>query len=408
MIRLSKILLLFLVTALLAWVLPWVYGFLGGARPGHPFTLYSSVSGQFSWLESSEQGVVRRDDTGQSLTDKEFDSILPFFYYRQLLSDNRFPDTVCGVPVTPQAVQTGNFMFRSSPRQVNTSPVGLYPLLESMSGRVDLEAPGDVFRIGREGITFIDCATNAVETEKSAAFTEAMRCAGFVFPARLIAGNPTTRKEYDEGFFIVDQSGRLFHLKQTQGRPFVRAVEQAAGTEIARIFVTEFRNRRYFAFLFDDAGQFYVLTTGDYALHPVDVPPVDPTRQGMMIVGNLLDWTLKIGDPDGAEHLYAVDGAAFGRLAEKHRPAPEERVFDGAARYLFPFRLSFTSRLDNEVRPRLTDFSPWALVLGAVLAVVYCVVRRNRPAAPPVLASVFILVCGLYAFVGLLLFDRRS
>ncbi|MDE5945238.1 MAG: DUF4857 domain-containing protein [Rikenella sp.] len=407
MIRLSKILLFGLAAFLASWVVPWAYGLAEGGRDFSPFTLYSSVSGNFVWLESSERGVARRDATGRSFTDKQFDSLLPFFYYRQLVADGRFPDSIRGIPVTPRTAQNGTFMFRSSPRQVNADRPAIYPLLESMSGRVDLESPSDVFRIDRHGITFIDCATNSTEEEKSATFGETMRRKGFVFPARTIAGNPTVRKEYDEGFFITDSTGRLFHLKQTVGRPFVRSVELPEGIEPVHIFVTEFRGRQYFAFLVDASGGFHVLTTGDYATHRVDVPPVDPTRQGIMIVGNPFDWTLKISDPDGAEHLYAIDGTTFGRIAEMHYPTPEPTALEQAARYLFPFRLTFTSRFDNEVRPRLSDFSPWALILGAVLAVVYCTIRRQNPVRLAV-PCLFIFLFGLYGFISLMLFAKQK
>ena len=388
MIRISKILLFFCVTALLAWVLPWAYGFLGGAAPRTPFTLYSSVSGRFVWLESSENGPTYHDAAGATFTEREFDSLLPFFYYRQLVADNRFPDSVRGVAVTPRMAQSGSFMFRSSPRDLNTTGAGIYPMLESMSGRVDLETPSDVFRIDDRGITFIDCATNAVDTEKSAAFTEMMRRKGFEFPARVIAGNPTTRKEYDEGFFLTDRTGGLFHLKQTVGRPYVRAVPLPEGLEVAHIHVTEFRGRQY------------------YALLPVEIPPVDLRQEGLLIVGNPLDWTLRVAAADGAEHYYAIDSRDFSRLAEWHYPAPAPSALDRAARWVFPFRLEFTSTLDTAVYPRLLDFSARALLLGALLATAYCLLRRNNPLRlwPQTL---FVLLFGIYAFIGLLLFSKR-
>lgn len=406
MIRISKILLFFCVTALLAWVLPWAYGFLGGAAPRTPFTLYSSVSGRFVWLESSEKGPTYHDATGATFTEREFDSLLPFFYYRQLVADNRFPDTVHGVAVTPRMAQSGSFMFRSSPRDLNTTGADIYPMLESMSGRVDLETPSDVFRIDDRGITFIDCSTNAVDTEKSAAFTEMMRRKGFEFPARVIAGNPTTRKEYDEGFFLTDRTGELFHLKQTVGRPYVRAVALPEGVEVAHIHVTEFRGRQYYALLTDTAGQLYVLTTEDYALHPVEIPPVDLRQEGLLIVGNPLDWTLRITASDGAEHYYAIDSRNFSRLAEWHYPAPSPSVLDRVARWIFPFRLEFTSTLDTAVYPRLLDFSARALLLGALLATAYCLLRRNNPLRL-LPQTLFVLLFGIYAFIGLLLFSKR-
>ena len=56
MIRLSKILLFFTATVLLAWILPWACDFLIGAKPRTPFTLYSTVSGEFVSLQSGDRG----------------------------------------------------------------------------------------------------------------------------------------------------------------------------------------------------------------------------------------------------------------------------------------------------------------------------------------------------------------
>ena len=50
------------------------------------------------------------------------------------MSDERFPDTINGIAVTPKIVQTENFNFRSVPTDINAPSIGLYPLLESMSG----------------------------------------------------------------------------------------------------------------------------------------------------------------------------------------------------------------------------------------------------------------------------------
>ena len=91
------------------------------------------------------KGTVRRDAAGNIYSEAAFDSILPMFYFRQLMSDERFPDTINGIAVTPKIVQTENFNFRSVPTDINTPSIGLYPMLESMSGRVDLKMPGITF-----------------------------------------------------------------------------------------------------------------------------------------------------------------------------------------------------------------------------------------------------------------------
>lgn len=49
------------------------------------------------------------------------------FYARQLMSDERFPDSSIGVAVTPRMAQTENFTFRSVPSDINAPRIELYP-----------------------------------------------------------------------------------------------------------------------------------------------------------------------------------------------------------------------------------------------------------------------------------------
>lgn len=94
MIRLSKIILFFTAVVLLAWLLPWTYRFLTVRPDRTPFTLYSCVTENFASIDFNDGEIVRHDASGKTYTDREFDSILPLFYYRQLLSDGRQPDTL--------------------------------------------------------------------------------------------------------------------------------------------------------------------------------------------------------------------------------------------------------------------------------------------------------------------------
>ena len=113
---------------LLLWLLPWAYNFAFYKPERTPFTLWSCVVGDFAVVDFAGDGIVRRDRGGRTYTDREFDSILPTFYARQLLNDERFPDSLCGVAVTPRLLQSENFMFRSTPAEINKPRTGLYPV----------------------------------------------------------------------------------------------------------------------------------------------------------------------------------------------------------------------------------------------------------------------------------------
>ena len=115
--RFSTILLYVTIAFLLLWQLPWCYNFFVVKPEKTPFTLYSFVIGDFAQMGQEEgKGTVRRDLAGNIYSEAAFDSILPMFYFRQLMSDERFPDTIQGIAMTPKMVQTENFNFRSVPR----------------------------------------------------------------------------------------------------------------------------------------------------------------------------------------------------------------------------------------------------------------------------------------------------
>lgn len=340
--RFSTIFLIATVVVLLLWQIPWWTNFFTARTSKVPFTLYSAVLGDFISVErADEKSIVRRDRSGRVFTQEEADSLLPFFHMRQLVADGRFPDEVCGVPVTPHEVQRTSFSFRISPSDINSPKAGLYPLLESMSGRVDLAMPDDVFRITGSGMEFVRMDDNAIDEAKSRTFTEALRRKGFRFPARTVAGNPTARKEYDEGYLLTDADGRLFHHKQQCGHPYVRAIELPEGCDIRHMFVTEFRDRSLLGFLVDAEGRFIVLRRS-YELVPAGLPPFDPTSEAMTVIGNMLDWTvcMRTGTADRyialrADDMTAIDSVEF---PVDRRPTPG---------------LYFTTADDKYVRPRL-------------------------------------------------------
>ncbi|RHN06794.1 DUF4857 domain-containing protein [Bacteroides intestinalis] len=340
--RFSQIFLYITIALLIIWQLPWCYSFFAAKPSKVPFSMYSCVLGDFlSMGNEDDKGVVRRDQSGNVYTQEQTDSILPFFYMRQLMADERFPDSINGVAVTPREVQLTNFSFRSAASDINASKIELYPLLESMSGRVDLIMPDDVFRITSKGIEFIGMKTNTVDADKSQLFTEAMVKKGFKFPARRLAGNPTTRKEYDEGYLILDNEGRLFHLKQTKGRPYVRAISLPEGLNAKYLFITEFKDRKTLGFLTDMDNNFYVLNNKTYDVIKTGVPSFNPEEDALSIFGNMFDWTVCVKTAD-ADEYYALDADDYSLIKSISFPRKSNSIPG----------LRFTSSQDKYVKPR--------------------------------------------------------
>lgn len=337
----ANILLGFTVAVLLLWQVPWLINFLSTPSGGSHFTLYSPLVDDFIYNDIDENNKLHRFGTdGREYTEAEADSLLPFFYMRQLVADGRFPDTIMGRAVTPHEVKAASMIERFNPRDVNSRPAALYPLLESMPKRVELEMPDDVFRITSSGLEFITMESNTLNTGKSERFTKALADKGFRFPALQVSGNPTTRKSYDEGYLLLDADRRLFQLKRCAGRPFVKQFAVPDSIRLTHIFEVEPAGRQLRGFATDDRNRLYVLTA-DYALAPVEVERYDPTSDRMMIIGNLLDWTLSI-TTDEAIHYYALSADDY-HLIRRYDYPLDDNSFPG---------LHFTSGADTYCQPR--------------------------------------------------------
>lgn len=404
MIRYSKFILWITAVVLMAWLLPWGYRFVASKPSGFPFTMYSCVTNTFVSVDYADGKTKYRDFNGKQYTEKEFDSILPMFYYRQLIADGRMPKELKGVELTSRLIQQERFMLRHSPSDVNVVRPALYPLLEAMSGRVDLEMPGDVFRT-TDKIEFIDMAANSVDAEKSGIYNDALSKKGFTFPSRRIAGNPTTRKEYDEGYFLIADDYQVFHMKQLRGRPFVRNTGINPELKMKYIFPTEFPGRHIFGLFSDENHKLYVLKTKSYGLQELPVPAFDPEKDNLLVIGDIFNWTIQVSNVQGVK-LYAIDAQDYS-LVDTAGYGAKENPADLVAAWIFPFELSFTDSLDKWVMPRVENVSLWALSTNTLLALIFLAVwRKELKRGLP--CAVAILFLGVFVLIPLLLIcDRR-
>lgn len=398
--RLLHILFWAVMIGLFAQFLPSIYNYVFVKAPKSNFTLYSSVSNEFVHLKSTDNGVIRENVTGSRVyTESQFDSILPFFYLRQLVSEGRFPDSINGRPTPMKEAQRYNFMFRYTPSDYFKDRILLFPLFESMSGRVDLKMPDDFMRINNEGIQFIIAETNSIDSEKSELFTKTFINEGFTFPAKQIWGNPSPKKEYDEGYFIKDTNDKLFHLKRMCNRPFIREVKQPDDQNIKWFNVTEFRNKAFFGVGFDSNGNVYMLEKPSYTWVKLPVGPFNPESDRMLIVGEPINWTVQTTNGN-INNYYAIAASDYS-VTDSYQVKNDENIYTTIAKYIFPFELKFTTPNDDQIKLRIENFSPFALIFNLIIATFVFLNDRKS-----IKEALMILIFGLYAFIPYLLYRK--
>ena len=351
-----RYLIILLAAIVLVWLLPAFVSLLtpDGTRP--PFVLYSFMDEDFIRFET-ENGQQRfHDFKGQEFTKHECDSLLPLFAFRQLIAEGRLPDTIGGVAVTPKLIQQNAFHFKTSPKQLNRPPIGLYTLFESQSGNVDLSLPPDVFRLTDKGLEFIDCKTNSMLKAKSLSFSRELEKRGFAFPVKLIWGNGSPRKEYDNGFLLTDQNNRLFQMKMVKGTPFVREIKGGAEEEIIpwkQVFTVEPANRKLIGLAVSEDNRLYAVRA-NATLTRIGDFLYDPDTMPITIVGDLLHWTITLYTESDSQY-YAVDAQTFAQTASHIVPDEAPKGWEKAKKYILPLRLSFTTWHDQYIFPHVNE-----------------------------------------------------
>lgn len=345
-----------------AWLLPALYELVSPRTDKTPFVVYSCLDSTFIKMEVQDKQVHYIDFRGQEFTKSEADSLLPLFAFRQLVAEGRLPDSLYGVALTPKLIQQNSFHFKTSPKQLNKPAVGLYTMLESASGRVDLTLPPDVFRLTDEGLEFIDCESNTVNRAKSLSFSRELTKHGFTFPVQLIWGNGTTRKDYDNGFLLTDSQNRLFQLKMVKGTPWVREINTSVDmsssrnndiTSFIQLFTLEPANRQLIGLVVDDAYQLYAVRSNGELAH-IGIDAYNPQAMQITITGDLFHWTITEYTATDSRY-YAVDANTFEQVASAIIPDPERPLSQRIERIILPVRLRFTSWRTQLIAPNIND-----------------------------------------------------
>lgn len=400
-----KLLLVALTTLLMAWGLPWLVKLSTNEASRYPFTYYSSVKKEFFQVAQVDNTTKLLDESGNEYTRAQYDSLLPMLSYRQLLKDGRLPDSLNGQAISGKIIQHQQFFFRYNPRDKHSRQIDLYPMFESMSGLVRLESPDDVFSI-RDKMVFIDAETNTVNQEKSQLFHQAMLKRGYTFPTLLIAGNSSTKKPYDEGWFALDANKQLFHIKMVNGQPFVKNTKAGDKLDIAFVKTIETPNHRLYAFVFDTNGSIHYLSDVSYQPVPLDIDAFNTDTDQLSIMANQFYWTIAVTTPQKRVN-YALDNKSLNKvdILTEYR---ESTAWEKLHPYLFTCYVEMKALTSRFVYPRLLGWSYKAIGLNIVLALLFAGLLYRRQQVIKPLQLIYIIGSGLFGFIALWLFTEKA
>lgn len=359
--RISYIVILVLSVVALSWLMPWLYNLAFSTPARDPFVGWSPVIDRFvvSIIDENDNLDIFDIDpatgaAGRRWSREQRDSLMPEIYANQLSSKGLMPDSIKGIEMTPRNIRMNRWTFSSFPRNFNRDVPAVYPLMESMPARFDLEEPKVVLTM-YGGVEITDIATNTIDSVKTQRFARMFAEKGFQFPARAAHANITTRKAYDNGYLIIDDDHNLYHLKMQVNRPSMAKIELPDGMIPTQVFVVENADKMLYGFVATENGDFYALTRDNYELIRLPGIKFNPYTDRLTILKGLFSWVIKKENEEGLQWVALnADNLSF---LDEYRYIPHPTTSETVAGYLFPLTTSFTSDLDYEVYPRIKFFT---------------------------------------------------
>ena len=403
--KIVRILLILLAIFIMAYYLPSFYQKSVEKRPYKTMIYFSEVTHDFIIAKESGDTLNRQaemhyyDAKGNEIPEKEYMKLLPFNNTRKLKLMGEMPDSLNGI-------ELNNKILKSVRRSILIAEpfysLALNPLFESQPERIGVQLPDDVFRINKHGIEFLNCESNRIEQEKSKKFNQPLIEKGFSFPAKGIYGIPSTIKLKDDGYFIVDNSNRLFHLKMIKGEPFCKEIKFNGTIKNIKCH----SSGDLFCHIFDDNNQIYVLTR-EYELHKI---PVENPNGRFFVTSNYFYNTYKVNDKDKST-LYVLSPEY--KLIAKHTETIDHYSHSKEAeieRSIFPFKIMRTPGLAHfiPIPNPVKDFYILNLICAGIFIIIKLIRRRKIWLHVNVADFTIILLTGIYGFIGVWIFPNRK
>lgn len=407
--KISRYILVLVAIITLAATLPDLYWKAFETPFRAPFVMYSCTDNDFMIFRANKNGNVWEDTRGNKYTREEYEQKLPMMYARQLMVAGTMPDSINGVALDMHDMNRARSFFRFKPQEMKSPKPNLYPMFESESGRANLEMPDDYFRINWR-IEFIDAESNSVNEEKSQMFSAALYHNGFKFPAKQVSGIPTTRKSCDEGYLLVDDQDQIFHLKMIMGEPFVAKIDNLENLRFRQINCVDFNDKAFYAYLFSENNDIYILTQDEYQLVKLPVDGFNPDSCEMKIYGDMFHYNIIIEDESHINSIVLnrefkkVD--QFQESWEKRADLKEGKV----SASIFPFQISMTDKNSNFVKFFIYNSTGFIwLLINALLAIVHFFVVRKTPFynRAHIIDHFIVLATGIFGFIAVLIFPAK-
>jgi hypothetical protein len=423
MVTSARYALITLTVVVLAVFVPMLSDLAFGERAMKTQLFYSPVTEDFIWRDKMPRGLevnheemhhaqfLITDRDGNRYERQDFEKLLPFIYYKNMELWGLLPIELKGESFDKVTIRSNRQVVELKPEQLPENSIGdeIYPLIDSEPDGVRLVLPDTRFRIG-DRMEFVHADSNTVSEYLSMYYTSSLKEAGFVFPGEFVGGKLSVLKPFDEGVFLKDKEGIIFHMKSVKGQPKIVKTGINAEGGVRFLKVSESKRREFYGILLSNAGDLYMLGYDDYNLIPLPLSGYNPDTMDFKMIINPLYRTATYSDNEAIKAV--VMDTEYQKIDEFEHvmPGTKSTRMQNMVSRMLPYRLQLKAENSEYYGMSLSGLSTYSLWSALVCVVVYMAVsfRRAQSKRIIVLDALFILFTGVYGLLAAFLIPSEN
>ncbi|KLE08732.1 DUF4857 domain-containing protein [Aliarcobacter butzleri] len=266
------------------------------------YIFYSDILEDFVYQKNFgehrfEYGI--KDD--KTFLQKEYESYLPFVYWRDLDIQKKLPVIINEKVFTKDEIKDSKLGFDYNYKLLKKQETELYPLFNPQTNEGMIKFPEEFFGIFKDGAKIYDFDNDHLK-EDSKELNKKLQEVDFSYPVKNIWGKTTNIKPFDLGYLIIDNKNRLFNLKKENNNIQIKEIEYPKNIDIVYINIAENKQQNLSGYAIDKNSNFYLLTW-DFEFIKLDLKEFDYKKMRLKFIADPVNYLIRYDDQ---KNYYAV------------------------------------------------------------------------------------------------------
>nr|MBP3725001.1 DUF4857 domain-containing protein [Campylobacter sp.] len=324
----------------------------------------------------------------KNLSEDEYMASLPFDFYSVLIKNDNFPSEFDYFASDIALIRQNSQYFGLQYKNNLKSQTPLFALLESNPKNLKLQIPSHLIDIS-DDFVFINTATNEIDKDLSDKFKNALLDSGAKFNLKGFYSNPNLLKSFDEGAFVVDKDGQIFHILLKDNEPIVKNT-QIICNNVVNIAVSEhFRKEFYGALVCGD--EVSLISYDNY--RQITLSKYLWDKENLLLKIDPLFKHLSLKSQEGINLI--THNPDFSVYKQTKFDIPNEKI--DFLKFILPFEISLKiDKFSRAYEFGVAKFNHFSLILSLILAVFVFYRQKDK------FNAVFVAITGIYGFLILL------